>query len=336
MNTKYGRAQRALALPQLMRLLGVPKDSIPDTDGNIRCPWYQRHRHKDQRKSCSIYRNMTRIHCFVCDYNYDVIGFAAAWRRTNERDAHHFLMKNEVRSRLVADQKMCVEPERGLTLLRTWDLSPVEMASIASIRQVDVAAVQIATSFGILRRANVCREPSWLLTDSAGCIAEARTLSGACYPAYGPLSERKAHTIRGSNKAWPVGVALLQQYQCITSIMILEGGPDLVAAYHFLLRFGIRNVLPVAMMGANAGRHGIAPKALQMFRGKHVRIYPHNDTSGTEALANWLPQIVKAGCTVSRASFAGIMRPDGTPANDLNDLTSPLPGSHEPYRFLFI
>ena len=46
-------------------------------------------------------------------------------------------------------------------------------------------------------------------------------------------------------------------------------------------------------------------------------------------------QIVKTGCTVSRASFAGIMRPGGTPANDLNDLTSRLPGSHEPYRFLF-
>ena len=127
----------------------------------------------------------------------------------------------------------------------------------------------------------------------------------------------------------------MQQYQCITSIMILEGGPDLLAAYHFLLRLGIRNVLPVAMLGASAGRHGINPRALQLLRGKHVRIYPHNDPSGSGALANWLPQIVKAGCTVSRASFAGIMRPDGTPANDLNDLTSRLPGSHEPYRFLF-
>lgn len=335
MHTKYGRAQRALALPQLMRFLGVPKDSIRDSDGNIRCPWHQRHRHKDQKRSCSIYRNMTRIHCFVCGYNYDVIRFAAAWRRTNEREAYHFLMKNEAMSQLVAEQKKRIEPERGLTLPRSCDLSPAEMESIASLRQVDVASVQVATSLGILRRANVCGEPSWLLTDNAGCIAEARTLSGACYPAYGHLSERKAHTIRGSNKDWPVGVALLQHYQCITSIMILEGGPDLVAAYHFLLRFGIRNVLPVAMMGANAGRHGIDPRALQLLRGKHVRFYPHNDSSGTEGFVNWLPQFVKAGCTVSRASLAGIIRPDGTPANDLNDLTSRLPGSHESYRFLF-
>ena len=278
---------------------------------------------------------MTRIHCFVCGYNYDVIRFAAAWRRTNEREAYHFLMKNEERSQIVANQKKLIEPERALTLPRTWDLSPAEMESIASLRHVDVAAVQVATSLGILRRANVCGAPSWLLTDCAGSIAEARTLSGVWYPAYGPLSERKAHTIRGSNKAWPLGVSLLLQFQCIPSIMILEGGPDLLAAYHFLLRFGIRNVLPVAMLGANAGRHGIDPRALQLLRGKHVRFYPHNDSSGTEGFVNWLPQIVKTGCTVSRASFAGIMRPDGTPANDLNDLTSRLPGSHEPYRFLF-
>jgi hypothetical protein len=318
-----------------MRFLGVPKDSIRDNDGNIRCPWHHRHRHKDQNKSCSIYRNMTRMHCFVCGYNYDVIRFAAAWRKTNEREAYHFLMKNEASRQIVADEKKRIEPEGGLTLPPTRDLSSADMESIASLRQVDVAALQFAASLGILRRTDVCGEPSWLLTDSLGCIAEARTLSGVWYPAYGTLSERKAHTIRGSNKTWPLGVALLQQYQCITSIMILEGGPDLLAAYHFLLRLGIRNVLPVAMLGASAGRHGINPRALQLLRGKHVRIYPHNDPSGSGALANWLPQIVKAGCTVSRASFAGIMRPDGTPANDLNDLTSSLPGSHEPYRFLF-
>jgi hypothetical protein len=142
-------------------------------------------------------------------------------------------------------------------------------------------------------------------------------------------------SIRGSKKSWPVGTALLRQYPSFTTIMLVEGGADMLAAYHFLLRFGIRAVLPIAMLGAGAGRHGIDPEALRLFRGKHVRIYPHNDSAGLDGLSKWLPQLERAGCTVSRASFAGTLRPDGSPAKDLNDLTSRLPGSHEPYHYLF-
>jgi hypothetical protein len=336
MNTQYERARSALPLPQLMRLLGVPKDSIRANDGDVRCPWHHRHRHNDQNKSCSIYRNMTRIHCFVCGYNYDVVHFVAAWRKSSAKEAYGFFMKNAEGRRIAVQDDKYTESEQGLALPQVWDPTPTDLEVIASLRQIDVEALQMTVRLGILRRAKVCTEPSWLLTDSAGCVAEGRTLSGAWYPAFGSLSERKAHTIRGSKKSWPVGSALLQQYPSITSVMLLEGGPDLLAAYHFLLRFGFRNVLPVAMLGANAGRHGIDPRALQLFRGKHVRIYPHNDSSGLDGLINWLPQLKKVGCTVSRASFAGITRPDGTPANDLNDLTSRLPGTHEPYRFLFI
>lgn len=335
MNPKYERALRALPLPQLMRLLGVPKDSIRENDGDVRCPWFHRHRHKDQNKSCSMYRNGTRIHCFVCEYNYDAIRFAAAWRKTGEKEAYHYFMKHAEGRPIAGRDASRKVSEQGIVLPQMSDLTHADLEAIASLRQIDAEALQWAASLGILRSARVCMEPSWLLTDSAGCVAEARTLSGAWYPPYRSLSERKAHTIRGSKKSWPVGAALLHQKPSITSIMLLEGGPDMLAAFHFLCRFGICNVLPVAMLGAGAGRLGIAPEALQLFRGKHVRIYPHNDVSGMTGFCNWLPQLSKAGCEVSRVSFAGITRPDGSPANDLNDLTSRQPGSHEPFRFLF-
>jgi hypothetical protein len=335
MKPKYERALRALPLPRLMRLLGVPKGSIRENDGVVRCPWFHRHAHKDRNKSCSIYHNMTRIHCFVCGYNYNIPGFVAAWRKTSEKEGYRYFMQQAEGRPVVMDGKFS-EPKRVLALPPTWDLTAEDMEQIAALRQIDIEALQWAVQLGLLRWAEVCKEPSWLLYDSERLVAEARTLSGALYPAFGDhLAERKAHTIRGSLKAWPVGTALLRLYKSIMAIMLVEGGPDLLAAFHFLRRFGISNVLPVALLGANAGQHGIAPEALKLFHGKHVRLYPHNDPSGRDSLINWLPQLKDAGCKVSRVSFAGIMRLDGTPANDLNDLTSREAGSHEPYRFLF-
>jgi hypothetical protein len=284
--------------------------------------------------SCSIYRKMTRIHCFVCEYNYDAIRFAAAWRKTNSSEAFRFLMKNMEEHRIPAGEIHHDSPQ-SLVLPPTRDLTLEELEAIASLRQIDVGALKVLASLGLLRHAYVCGEPSWLLTDSAGLVAEARTLSGSCYSAWGSLSERKAHTIRGSKKSWPVGASLLPQRPSITAIMMVEGGPDLLAAFHFLHRFGISHVLPVAMLGAGAGVHGIAKEALRLFHGKHVRIYPHNDASGMKGLINWLSQLQGAGCAVSQCSFAVCLRPDGLPAKDLNDLTSRLPGSHEPYNFLF-
>jgi hypothetical protein len=278
---------------------------------------------------------MTRIRCFVCGYNYDISRFVAAWRKTSEKEGYRYFLQQSEGMPIVVHGKFS-EPECVLTLPTTWPLTPKEMETIAALRKIDVEALQWVAHEGILRWAKVCNEPSWLLTDSEHLVAEARTLSGALYPAFGDrLSERKAHTIRGSLKAWPVGTALLRKYTSITEIMLVEGGPDLLAAHHFLRRLGISNVLPIALLGANAGKHGISPEALNLFSGRHVRIYPHNDPTGRDSLFNWLPQLKAAGCEVSRRSFAGILRPDGTPANDLNDLTSRQAGSHEPYRFLF-
>jgi hypothetical protein len=319
-----------------MRLLGVPKDSIRENDGAVRCPWYYRHKSGDRTKSCSIYRNMTRIHCFVCDYNYGIPQFVAAWRRLSDKEGYHQYMRMaEARTALNTVTKLSKQTEHALAIPPTRHLTPCELEMISSRRHIDVEALQWAAQEGVLCWANVCTAPSWLLADSAGLAAEARTLTGALYPAFRGLSERKAHTIRGSHKAWPVGTALLHKRPTITTIIMVEGGPDLLAAFHFLRRFGVMNVLPVALLGAKAGQHGIAPEALKLFQGRHVRVFPHNDPAGSDSFINWTTQLQRAGCTVSRASFAGITLPDGTPAKDLNDLTSRLPGSHEPYHFLF-
>src|SRR4051794_40226778 len=59
-----------------------------------------------------------------------------------------------------------------------------------------------------------------------------------------------------------------------------EGGPDYLAALHFAIELDAMNVLPVAILGRNAGRAALDPRALHLLRGRRVRLFPHADADG--------------------------------------------------------
>ncbi len=133
----------------------------------------------------------------------------------------------------------------------------------------------------------------------------------------------KAWTVAGSRGAWPLGC---EESAKFGSIALVEGGGDFLAAFHFIvLEERGRDVAPVAMLGA-ANR--IAPDALELFRGKFVRIFAHvdkpNDTGtrpGLEAAARWQEQLTSAGATVECFDLSGLHQIDGSPVTDLNDMT---------------
>ena len=73
-------------------------------------------------------------------------------------------------------------------------------------------------------------------------------MDGAFFPAVGPLPERKAHTLRGSKKNWPVGISLPADLtKHFRKVLLLEGSGDLVAGYHFALA-GPADWLPIAIL----------------------------------------------------------------------------------------
>ena len=78
-------------------------------------------------------------------------------------------------------------------------------------------------------------------------------MDGLIFPALGDLAERKAHTLRGSCKSWPVGVAVLQKRPHIRAVLLVEGGPDYLAALHLCLERKVHDALPVAMLGRGTG-----------------------------------------------------------------------------------
>lgn len=195
--------------------------------------------------------------------------------------------------------------------------TPGEIEALAVLRYFSKEAVQRAVDLGSLRFGHVCGERSWILTDASRKIAEARRLDGEFYE--DNLGRRKSHTLAGSSKSWPVGLQLTDEMPAPDKkIVLVEGGPDYLAAIDFTVRFDRDDVHPVAMLGKAA----ISPDAIKILSGRRVRIFPHQDPDdgGMEAAIKWHKQLVTAGCQVDGFSFDGLTKIDWTAVTDLNDL----------------
>jgi hypothetical protein len=219
--------------------------------------------------------------------------------------------------RVVAPHLMDLPPDVSNGNAHDWQ-------TLATLRTVSMAAVTTSVGLGTIRFGTVCGFHSWILTDNSGLIAEARRMDGQLYPPVATLRERKAHTIRGSMKSWPVGLTLSGfRPQNFHAVLAVEGGPDYLAAHHFAFagRDPGKNYLPIAFLGAGSAR-ALHPKALEMLRGVRVRFYPHADKAGTRGASEWAAQLKQAGASVDAFNFAELRRSDGSPVKDLNDCCS--------------
>ena len=193
---------------------------------------------------------------------------------------------------------------------------PGDLESIRAARSWPVDALDgllLAYELRVLRVGRACGCDSWIVTDEARRIAEARRLDGKAFAAVGNLGERKAHTVKGSVKSWPAGLRsrIAPDRLPDVPLVLVEGGPDLLAAYAVLARLPMseRDVHPVAMLGTSAS---IAPDALTAMAGHVVVVLAHGDEAGREAGRRWAKQLSGAGCRVTLRNL-----PDG---KDLADL----------------
>lgn len=99
----------------------------------------------------------------------------------------------------------------------------------------------------------------------------------------------------------------------------MEGAPDFVAMFNFLLAEGKEEaVAPLAMLGA--ANEKIEPDAIALLRGRHVRLFPHLDGAGQRAARAWARQLVQGGCQVDAFDVSGCIRADGESGKDLADI----------------
>jgi hypothetical protein len=160
---------------------------------------------------------------------------------------------------------------------------------------------------------------SWIVNDGAGMAMQARRLDGEKWTRYDG-GAYKGHTF-GTAK-WPLGARLIGERR---RVALVEGGPDILAAYHFLAIAGrLHAVAVVGVLGASVRLH---PEALPFFAHKRVRIFAHLDKedpkngkrAGWEAAAKWQDELTEAGAEVDVWDFSDLLQADGRPVGDLND-----------------
>ncbi len=129
------------------------------------------------------------------------------------------------------------------------------------------------------------------------------------------MPERKSHCV-GAGKRWPLGA---REAEPFAKCALVEGAPDFVALFNFLLAEGKEDhVAPLAMLGAANDK--IEPEALALLAGRHVRIFPHLDDAGRRAARAWAQQLANAGCRVDAFALSGCVRSDGKEGKDLADV----------------
>lgn len=239
-------------------------------------------------------------------------------------------------------------PEKRIILPPLRKLSDETCAALASLRGLSVEGIQSARAAGILwgglfglaphgivwgermeweqGRGKLWEGPHrcWFVSDGRKC-ATVRRLDGEEWPRREGKGF-KSYAI--GTKKWPMGILNVGERPCVA---IVEGEPDMLAAYHFIHAAGkLDTIAPVAVLGAAAS---MPEDVWPCFRGKHVRLFPHYDKvdaktgrrTGWEAAAKWEAALLEAGAASVRCFWFGtcdedrLMRADGVPVKDLND-----------------
>jgi hypothetical protein len=205
------------------------------------------------------------------------------------------------------------------------DVAGFHAATPAELRELNQhryyrEALEWASIRGVLVFGDWHGQQVYGVTDQTKRVLEIRRVDGKPFPPHGSLVERKSHAIRGSDKTWPVGIL---EAAPAPAIALVEGIPDFLTAHYVCLweqasHHAKRDTgcVPVSML---SGSPRISEDAVNHFKGKHVRIFPHPDKTGLQGAARWQEQLTRAGARVDVFDFSRYERVDNQPVKDLED-----------------
>ena len=201
-------------------------------------------------------------------------------------------------------------PRRPLRLPMLIRGTAQHLSTLGQLRGLSLDGVRLASDRGLLRFADYRGHLAWFILDQSKRIAQGRRLDGQPWAV-----AVKAWTLPGSHAQWPVGIAEAARCRVVA---LCEGGPDLLAACHFI-QAQVRQA-DTAVVTMLAGSAYIHSDALPLFAGKRVRIFGHTDKAGNKTVQRWTEQLQTVRADVDAFSLDGINQADGQPVKDLNEL----------------
>jgi Toprim domain-containing protein len=278
-----------LKIADLWRILGLPGEP-PAHDKAVCSPF-----RNDQHPSFSIFDGGRKWKDHGTGEHGDAADFLAMAKGFSPEEGARELIRVAGTASANAGSESSTLAKLQLPPAAKWD--PALAQQVADSRRLAITAVEFAFLWlGTLSFRCVCNQRCWVLTDRALRCAEARRIDGEIFPAIGKLEERKSHSLRHSDKSWPVGILppgfeeawLLEHVQ---KIWLVEGGPDYLAACQLIAQQD-SNVLPVALLGASVS---IFEEALVHFADRQTTIISHGDQAGRDAAARWERALQRAG-----------------------------------------
>ncbi len=331
--------KQRLPLPELLARLGL--FDAPPRSGNHPCPI-----HSERNGSAFSMQHTRGVWLWICHGKCaaggDEISFLEHFGSLSRRNAIHryqelcgFSPRNGFHPNPIATHRKPAATQVPHPMidfpnpLTAGSFSDCEQ--VANLRSVPTSTITAMSKEGLLAFGNVCGLPSWLVLDGSRKLAEARRMDGERYPCAKSLGERKTHTLRGSQKNWPLGLR-----EGTAPILLVEGSGDFVAA-HYFCSFTKRSATPwqpVAMLGASVKT--LHPDAIPLLSGRRVRIVPHADEAGAKAGLQWAKLLGSLQCQVDGFDLSRLTKNDGSPVSDLNDCTTLLPGQEPELTQLFL
>lgn len=245
----------------------------------------------------------------------DVFNFVRKAKGWDERQAWLYLVNGEAglgSAPPIQAEPVIQEPKRRRQFHpKLRKPSTDELTAISVLRSISVEGLRIAVDRGFLWMIEWKEFQAFVVTDKSRRCYTARKISGELWD-----NDNKSIFLPGSIASWSIGIREVERYPAIA---LCEGSPDMLSAFGHAWASGAETrSAPVCMCTAVAT---IPDDAFPYFTGKKVRIFSHNDDRGREALGRWAGQLCGIAASVDSFDFTGLIQTDGSPVNDLNDLS---------------